>query len=604
MKPMHRTSATPAAPSTPSPLDLWSRAPALHSWHRSGGLIHALCGLFMLCLCGVSFGQIAIGEIHYDNTGADSNERLEVVGYPGTDLTGWTIQLYDGANGQTYGNAINLSSIAATMPASQGTVSGQALSTILVDVVAQTGFAFQNGNGFPDGWALMKGSTVVELLSYEGTFTATNGPANGITSADIGAFEDGAGANTGSIQRLVNNTWVTNATTNSFGALNSPSQYVPFNVISIAPTSGSTAGGTNVTITGVNFASGVTTAATVGGVALTSFSVVNSTTITGVTGAHAAGAVDVVVSAPGTWNTLANAYTYGGAPVTAPTVTTATQSGVTHNSATLGGNVTADGGASVTDRGIVWGTSADPTTGNNKVQIGTGTGVFSQLVTGLPPSTTVHVRAYAINTAGTAYGSNISFATNAAPVAVNSLNRANPNPSRAATVNWTLTFANTVTGVTASNFTLTGAAAAGASVGTPSTGNGGLSWTVPVTTGGTDGTLTLNLANATGLSAAISNTLPYAGQNYDMDKTPPTVLSVARLNPTGQQTNNTSVIFRVTYSEPVALNAPETARFQVVPLNGSDITGTVASVSGTGDTRDVTVNLTGGTGEFRLRVID
>ncbi len=98
-----------------------------------------------------------------------------------------------------------------------------------------------------------------------------------------------------------------------------------------------------------------------------------------------------------------------------PTVSTATQSGVTHNSATLGGNVTADGGASVTDRGIVWGTSADPTTGNNKVQIGTGTGVFSQLVTGLPPSSTVHVRAYAINTAGTAYGSNISFATNAAP---------------------------------------------------------------------------------------------------------------------------------------------------------------------------------------------
>lgn len=105
------------------------------------------------------------------------------------------------------------------------------------------------------------------------------------------------------------------------------------------------------------------------------------------------------------------------APVStsAPTVTTAAQSGVTHNSATLGGNVTADGGASVTERGIVWGSSADPTTSNNKVQIGSGTGAFSQLVTGLPASTTVHVRAYAINSAGTNYGGNISFTTSAPP---------------------------------------------------------------------------------------------------------------------------------------------------------------------------------------------
>lgn len=292
------------------------------------------------------------------------------------------------------------------------------------------------------------------------------------------------------------------------------------------------------------------------------------------------------------------------APASAPTVTTATQSGVTHNSATLGGNVTADGGASVTERGIVWGTSANPTTANNKVQIGTGTGVFSQLVTGLPPSTTIHVRAYAINSADTAYGSGISFTTNPAPVAVSSLNRVNATPTNAGTVNWTLTFGSAVTGVTASNFALTGAAAAGLSVGTPSTGNGGLTWNIPVNTGATDGALTLTLANSTGLSAAISTSLPFAGETYTIDKTPPTVVSVTRLTPTGQQTNLTTVTFRVTYSEPVALNAPETARFQVVPLNGSNIVGTVTGVSGGGDTRDVTVNLTGGTGEFRLRVID
>ena len=287
---------------------------------------------------------------------------------------------------------------------------------------------------------------------------------------------------------------------------------------------------------------------------------------------------------------------------TAPTVTTATQSGVTHNSATLGGEVTADGGAAVTESGIVWGTSAYPTTSNNKVQIDSGTGAFSQLVTGLPSSATVHVRAYAINSAGTAYGGNISFTTSAAPVAVSSLNRANATPSNAAAVNWTLTFASVVTGVSASNFSLAGAAAAGASIGTPTTGNGGLSWTVPVTTGGTDGELTLRLANATGLSSPVSG-LPYDGQSYTMDKTPPQVQSVARHSPAGQTMSSTSVTFRVTYTEPVT--GISAARYAVVPVGGSSITGTVTGVTPvSASVYDVAVTLTSGTGEFRLRVVD
>ncbi len=293
----------------------------------------------------------------------------------------------------------------------------------------------------------------------------------------------------------------------------------------------------------------------------------------------------------------------GGGAV-APTVTTATQSAVTHNSATLGGNVTADGGASVTERGIVWGLALNPTTADTKVANGSGTGAFSATVNGLPPNTLVHVRAYATNSVNTSYGTDISFNTLVAPVAVSSLNRVNTTPTNASTVNWTLTFASAVTGVTASNFSLTDPAATGSSVGTPTTGNAGLTWNIPVTTGTTDGLLTLNLANATGLSSAISNTLPFAGQSYTIDKTPPTVLSVTRLTPLNQTTNLTGVVFRVTYSEPVTLTAPATNRFQVVPVGGSTIVGTVTGVTGTGNTRDVTVNLTSGTGEFKLRVID
>ncbi len=104
-----------------------------------------------------------------------------------------------------------------------------------------------------------------------------------------------------------------------------------------------------------------------------------------------------------------------GAIVTSPTVTTAAQSNVTATTADLGGDVTADGGAPVTDRGIVWSTSTAPTTLNNKVQIGTGTGVFNQTITGLPSNTTVFVRAYAINSEGTSYGNEINFTTSAPP---------------------------------------------------------------------------------------------------------------------------------------------------------------------------------------------
>jgi predicted outer membrane repeat protein len=301
-----------------------------------------------------------------------------------------------------------------------------------------------------------------------------------------------------------------------------------------------------------------------------------------------------------------------GAGPTAPTVTTATQSAVTHNSATLGGNVTADGGASITARGVVYSQTslnANPQLlGANVTNLAHGTnttGVFTVNAAGLAAGTPYSFAAYATNSAGTTYTTPVSTFTTVAAVAVSSLNLVNATPTNAATVNWTLTFASAVTGVTATNFSLTGAAATGSNVGTPTIASGGgLTWNIPVTTGSTDGTLTLNLANETGLSSTLSTTLPFAGQSYTIDKTPPTVLSVTRQTPTGQTTNNTTVVFRVTYSEPVNLTAPAINRFAVMPVGGSTITGTVDSVSGTGDTRDVTVNLTGGTGEFRLRVLD
>ncbi|MDZ7695438.1 MAG: GDSL-type esterase/lipase family protein [Deltaproteobacteria bacterium] len=102
-------------------------------------------------------------------------------------------------------------------------------------------------------------------------------------------------------------------------------------------------------------------------------------------------------------------------PATPPTVTTTAVSAITATSASSGGDVTSDGGAFVTARGVCWSTSANPTVSNDKTTDGTGTGSFTSAITGLSPGTTYHVRAYATNSAGTAYGSDVSFTTLTTP---------------------------------------------------------------------------------------------------------------------------------------------------------------------------------------------
>ena len=94
-----------------------------------------------------------------------------------------------------------------------------------------------------------------------------------------------------------------------------------------------------------------------------------------------------------------------------PTVTTAQVSNISQTSAMGGGNVTDDGGATVTERGICWSTSHNPTISGSHANNGTGTGAFSVEMTGLTPNTTYYVRAYAINSAGTSYGSEVGFTT-------------------------------------------------------------------------------------------------------------------------------------------------------------------------------------------------
>jgi len=94
-----------------------------------------------------------------------------------------------------------------------------------------------------------------------------------------------------------------------------------------------------------------------------------------------------------------------------PTVTTTAATAIASTTATSGGNVTSDGGASVTARGVCWATTANPVATGNHTSDGTGTGTFTSSITGLTVSTTYHYRAYATNSVGTAYGSDLTFTT-------------------------------------------------------------------------------------------------------------------------------------------------------------------------------------------------
>lgn len=94
-----------------------------------------------------------------------------------------------------------------------------------------------------------------------------------------------------------------------------------------------------------------------------------------------------------------------------PTLTTTAISAITATTATSGGNITSDGGAAVTSKGVCWSTNLNPTTTDSKSSDGTGTGIFTSLITSLIPGTTYYVRAYANNSAGTAYGNQFTATT-------------------------------------------------------------------------------------------------------------------------------------------------------------------------------------------------
>lgn len=135
-----------------------------------------------LVLTWQAFAQtsVFINEIHYDNASTDAGEAIEVAGPAGTDLTGWSIVRYNGSGGAVYTSPSATETFSGAIPNLGGGYG--------VVVVSYPQDGLQNGS--PDGIALVNASNaVIQFLSYEGAFVAVGGPANGMTSTDIGVSE-------------------------------------------------------------------------------------------------------------------------------------------------------------------------------------------------------------------------------------------------------------------------------------------------------------------------------------------------------------------------------------------------------------------------------
>jgi predicted extracellular nuclease len=172
----------------------------------------ALAPLFFFFSAAANGQAVFINEIHYDNTGTDTGEAVEVAGPAGTDLTGWSLVRYNGSNGSVYDTDV----LSGTLADQQG-----GFGTTVVNFPTN---GLQNGS--PDGVALVDaGSNVVQFLSYEGSFAAVGGPADGMTSTDIGVAE-GSGTAVGDSLQLTGTgnsyadfVWAV-PSSNTFGAVN------------------------------------------------------------------------------------------------------------------------------------------------------------------------------------------------------------------------------------------------------------------------------------------------------------------------------------------------------------------------------------------------
>ena len=104
-------------------------------------------------------------------------------------------------------------------------------------------------------------------------------------------------------------------------------------------------------------------------------------------------------------------YNSDGTTIQRPSITTTAATVISQTSVSTGGTIVSEGGSAITARGVCWNTTGNPTVSDEKTSDGTGTGTFTSTISGLTAGKTYYVRAYATNSDGTFYGSQVTFNT-------------------------------------------------------------------------------------------------------------------------------------------------------------------------------------------------
>lgn len=204
-----------------------------------------------------------------------------------------------------------------------------------------------------------------------------------------------------------------------------------------------------------------------------------------------------------------------------PSVITTGVSGITTSTAIVAANITITGTSIIVERGIVWAIVNDPTIANNKISSNSAAGAFTQTITDLPQGTVLYARAYAINSAGIAYGNTIRFTTQ---TIIASLKPTSSVKTNAGIITFNGKTQQNISGLTTANFSLVTTGVSNALITAVTTGNNG--FTITVNTGIGSGNIGLIFSNEAGSSLSINN-LPFtATGSYTIDKTAPQITTL------------------------------------------------------------------------------
>jgi predicted extracellular nuclease len=228
----------------------------------------ALLGVVVLLATGAGIARaqtVFINEIHYDNASIDTGEAIEIAGPAGTNVGGWRIVRY---NGSTPTAAVVYTTAGSNDTIPAGTLIPDLCSGFGVVVIAYPTDGLQNGTN--DAIALVDSSgVVVQFLGYEGIATASNGPAAGLTSTDIGVSETTTTPIGSSLQlqgtgaTYADFTW-TGPIASTFGSCNTRQTFTgadtPPGVATTVPVNGSTGVAADAPIA-ITFSEPVTTSA-------------------------------------------------------------------------------------------------------------------------------------------------------------------------------------------------------------------------------------------------------------------------------------------------------------------------------------------------------